>query len=234
MVTFTITYAGRTIVCHLDQKWRRSLSIQIKPDGTVLVRAPKLLPILVIKKQVEEKASWIYKKLLYFDKHQKTKAPKKYVEGESHHFLGKEYTLKCVVGPKDTVSIDDTSLVVSSTRISPVIVKSLLNRFYHDEGVKILYERFEMATKIFAAKGIIPESLTYKPMKGKWGYCSHDNHICLNPELVKTPIECIDYVIYHELCHVRHHNHGPRFHALQKEMLPDYKLRKKKLDRYGS
>lgn len=234
MKEFTITYARREIRCTLDQKWQRSLSIQIKPDGAVIVRAPKLIPLPLIKKQVEEKASWIYKKLVYIELHGKTKAPKKYIEGESHFFLGKEYSLKCSVSSEDSVQIEGSNIHISSKRISPVIVKSLLNRFYHEEGVKILYERFEIAKKVFAAKNIIPLSLTYKPMKGKWGYCSHDNHICLNPELIKTPFECIDYVIYHELCHVRHHNHGPRFHALQKEMLPDYRLRKKKLDTFGS
>ncbi|MBP9690998.1 M48 family metallopeptidase [Candidatus Woesebacteria bacterium] len=234
MAEISFTYAGREFSCEVDQKWRRSLSIQIRPDGSVLVRAPKIIPLFLVQKQVEEKAAWIYKKVLYFEKHAHTKAPKTYQEGEVHTFLGEKYTLKTVIGENDSVVLNDGTITITSKRISPVIVKSLLSAWYHEQGVKILYERFELACRMFQDKGIVPASLSYKPMKGKWGYCTHDNHISLSPELVKTPLECIDYVVYHELCHVKHHDHGSKFHALQKEMLPDYRLRKKKLDAYGS
>ncbi len=234
MAEISFTYANRVIHCEVDQKWRQSLSIQIRPDGSVLVRAPKIFPLFMVQKQVEEKAAWIYKKVLYFEKHAHTKSPKTFIDGEEHTFLGQGYILKTEVGDRDSVQIEGPNIIITSKRISPVIVKSLLSGWYHERGVTILYERFEIACRMFKDKGIVPKSLTYKSMKGKWGYCTHDNHICLSPELVKTPLECIDYVIYHELCHVKHHDHGPKFHALQKEMLPDYRLRKKKLDAYGS
>jgi len=230
----SFTYANRTIQYHIEKSFRRSLSIHIKPDATVLVRAPKFFPNFMIQKQVEERATWIYKKLIEIEKHTKKIVPKKYKDGEVHYLLGKEYTLKSQTGEIDEVSIQGEYIIITSKRISSVIIKSLLTAWYHEQSIQILYKQYELACAVFAEIGIIPQSLTYKPMRGKWGYCSHDNHICLNPELVKTPLVCIEYVIYHELCHVRHHNHGVRFHALQRKMLPDYKIRKKKLDTFSS
>ncbi len=233
MKQISFVYAGKKIDCQVEYSWRRSTSISIKPDGRVLVRAPKLVPLVMIEKLVKDRASWIFKKVQYFEQHATKKQEKEYVDGEIHHYLGKEYRLKIEELPEDSVKINVNTLHVTTKRPSPRIVKTLVKAWYHEQGIKTLYERYESACRIFAEEGIFPKSLTYKPMRGKWGTCSHDDHVCLNPELIKTPLECVDYVVYHELCHVRHHNHGSGFHRLMQKMMPDWKKRKKILDTYG-
>ena len=233
MKHINFSYAGKKIDCQIEYSWRRSTSISIKPDGRVLVRAPKLVPLLIIEKLIQEKASWIYKKVRFFEQHATKKVDKEYVEGEIHHYLGKEYTLVIRESANDSVHIIGNTLHVGTKRPSSRIVKTLVKAWYHEQGVATLYERYNLACRVFEKVGIVPKSLTYKPMKGKWGTCSHDDHVCLNPDLIKTPLECVDYVVYHELCHVRHHNHGPGFHKLMQKMMPDWKKRKKILDTYG-
>ncbi len=233
MKQISFTYAGKIIDCKVEYSWRRSTSIAITPTQGVVVRAPKLIPLPVIEKLVKDKAAWIYKKLLYFEQHATKKTEKQYIQGEVHHYMGRELLLDIKKGEKDAVGIENNLLIVRTIRPSVRIVKTLVKGWYHEQGVKTLYERYDRACQIFGAVGIYPKSLTYKPMKGKWGTCSHDNHICLNPDLIKTPVECIDYVVYHELCHVKHHNHGRRFHQLMLKMMPDWKKRKKILDSYG-
>lgn len=218
----------------LEKSWRKSLSISFDRNGNVIIKSPKLYPKALIEKFLKSKSSWINKKLLYFEKNTEKLSKKEYKKGEVHHYLGKAYSLELVVKEKDNVRIVGDNIVVSSKRVSPAIVKSLLTSWYHTKGAEILSQRYELAKKVFEKMSIYPESLTYKKMKGKWGYCTNDNHIFLNPELVKTPLECIDYVVYHEICHVRHHNHSREFHKLQKKMLPDYKIRKKKLNTFSS
>lgn len=68
-------------------------------------------------------------------------------------------------------------------------------------------------------------------MEKRWGSCTNDGLILLNPELVAAPIDCIDYVIIHELCHLKEHSHNQRFYNLLSKILPDYTKSKKKLDR---
>jgi len=233
MAAASFTYAGKKIDYTVEYSWRRSTSISIKPDGLVLVRAPKLVPLIMIEKIVRERASWIYNKVLFFEKHATKKQEKEYVEGEVHHYLGRELKLRIQVGGSDSVTIDQQTLQVVTPRISTRIVKTLVKAWYHEQGVKTLYERYNLACLVFEKVGIYSKSLTYKPMRGKWGTCSHDDHVCLNPDLIKTPLECVDYVVYHELCHVKHHNHGRGFHQLMSKMMPDWRKRKKLLDTYG-
>lgn len=233
MATISFIYAGKKIECQVDYSFRRSTSIHIKPDGQVLVKAPKLVPLFMIERIVKERASWIYRKVLFIEKHVTKKEIKEYVDGEIHHFLGKELRLRIKEGIQDSVEVQEGTLLVKTQRPTTRIVRTLVKAWYHEQGVKTLYERYERACKPFAAVHIYPKSLTYKPMRGKWGTCSHDDHVCLNPDLIKTPLECIDYVVYHELCHVKHHNHGAGFHSLMQKMMPDWKKRKKLLDTYG-
>jgi hypothetical protein len=67
-------------------------------------------------------------------------------------------------------------------------------------------------------------------MKKRWGSLSHNGLLTLNTDLIRAPKACIDYVITHELCHLKHHNHGPNFYRLLEKMMPDWERRKTQLE----
>ena len=69
-------------------------------------------------------------------------------------------------------------------------------------------------------------------MRSQWGSCSLSGRISLNTHLVKTPPRLAEYVVLHELCHLRHHDHSPRFYALMERYMPDWRVRRSELDRY--
>jgi len=239
MKIIELAYGGKKIKCHLSYDWNGSIRLAVKKNGEVHIKAPHLIPEMMIKSFLKQKARWIYRHYTFHKLHDDSLSPKEYKEGEIHFFMGERYQLSIKKGDKESVllseanSLSEKQMIVSTARPSSVLIRSIIRAWYHEQGVKILFDRFQKAKEPFSRIGIVPESLTYKRMRGKWGTCAHDGAICLNPELIKTPLECIDYVVYHELCHVRHHNHGNGFHALMTQMMPDWKVRRKKLNHFS-
>ena len=79
--------------------------------------------------------------------------------------------------------------------------------------------------------GLKPQGLVVRWMTKRWGSCMKDGRIILNPELVKAPTACIDYVIFHELSHLKHHNHGKGFYRLLEQLMPDWVKWKARLEK---
>lgn len=229
--SYTVFIDGK-IKCDVTLSLRSSISLKLFKNGKIILRAPFFTPKFIIQKFIENKKPLILEKIVETQNKLNTKHEKKYIEGESHFFLGKKLLLKIKIDNFEKVAIEDTFLIVTSKRYSPIIIKNSVINFFHEEGIRIIYERYKIIKKIFENEKIAPSLFSYKKMKGKWGYCTSDNAIFINPELVKTPIECIDYVIAHEFCHIKHHNHGKYFKALQKKMLPDFKNRVKLLRQF--
>lgn len=232
MHNYSFMYAGSEITYEVQRGFRRTIAISITDSRGVVVRAPHLIPHGHIHAFVLEKASWIYKKIQFLRLHAPTRKKLLYEVGELQPYLGKSYSLQLFVAPIKTVQIHEQEIHVSLPRVSPPLVKNALSHWYLEEASRILTARYHEALPLFKIHAVVPASLIVKRMRGKWGSCSHDNHILLNSELIKTPLACIDYVIYHELCHVRHHDHSPRFHRFMTTVMPDWRSRKKILAAY--
>ena len=85
--------------------------------------------------------------------------------------------------------------------------------------------------KQFSAYGVTPQSLNIKKMEKRWGFCTSNGHIYLNPRLICAPRACIEYVITHELCHLVYRKHNPDFYALLSKEMPHWERWKNKLER---
>jgi hypothetical protein len=110
-------------------------------------------------------------------------------------------------------------------------VKELVDEWYRAKASNIFTERLLACQKLVAKVNIQYEGNIYlRTMKTRWGSCSKDAKITLNPELVAASKECIDYVITHELCHLKQHNHGRAFFNLLTAVMPDWEKRKEKLE----
>jgi len=102
--------------------------------------------------------------------------------------------------------------------------EKLLLNWFREMSLKIFKERFPECTKVSAVIGITKEPVwKVKIMTRRWGSCTKEGNIYLNPKLVTAPKVCIDYVIFHELCHTKEHNHSSRFYALLSRVYPDWK-----------
>lgn len=214
------------------------IAIHVHPDGTVEVDAPEGASPEHIRTAVRKRARWLTTHVENIRERQRDVLPRRYVSGESHYYLGRRYVLKVILlnaseidsGMKPSVKLKGGQLQVRTKNRDQETVKKLLNEWYRMHA-RANFER-RLAVLIdrtpWVRKNIPPIKLI--TMKKNWGSCSPSGSIVLNPHLVKAPRGCIDYVLLHELCHLKEHNHSKHFFRLMDRVCDGWVDTKRRLD----
>ncbi len=235
-MTSSIQFGSKQIVFHLEYSNRKSLGITVKPDLSVLVKAPVDIALEKVKEKLRKKAPWIIRQqsfFLYF--HPKT-PERKYISGETHLYLGRQYQLQVksekLIVKSEAVKLKGRFLEVNSLVKSNV--KNLIEEWYFarakDKFQQIAQPLFEEFVKKHNLS-LFTFHLSLRNMPTRWGSCTPKGKIILNPELIKAPRGCIEYVIIHELCHLVHHDHTQKFIDLQTKEMKDWEKWKMKLEK---
>jgi len=213
---------------------RATLAISVHPDLSVTVRAPHETSIETIRQFVHRRGGWISKVWRDFEQYLPKQPERRYISGETHRYLGRQYRLKIEQGDADSVKCSRGYLWVS-TKIepSPEHAKALLEEWYRNHARVVFHERLQACYQRVQREGISFPDMLIRKMVSRWGSCSSNGRITLNLALIKAPKECIDYVIIHELCHFKVKHHGPKFWKLLHRLMPDFEERRKKLHLYG-
>ncbi len=199
---------------------RRTLGISVLPDTSVIVRVPYLTSGKTIERIVREKMAWIIKHRDNYRKNQGLKKSRLFADGEMHLYRGNEYLLRLVVrAPHDVplryVRLSDNTIEARViTGADEAFVKRLLYAWYKNEALRVLPLLFNEVIEKFEDQHFKPSGLVIRTMKRRWGSCSSRGIVTLSTELIKLPDRYIEYVIIHELCHLRHHNHGSGYYRL--------------------
>lgn len=224
-----IQYGSRTIDFRLEYSGRKSLGITVTPAMEVLVKAPIDTPIEKVKEILKKKASWIIKQQSFFlSFHPKTPA-RKFVGGESHLYLGRQYRLKILPGKSESVKLKGHFIEVETSNKHEV--KKLVIDWYLKNAKTKFHTIAKPLIDKFTKYKVVPSSIILREMETRWGSCTPKGKIILNPELIKAPKGCIEYVIIHELCHLIHHNHTQKFIDLQTKEMKDWEKWKIKLEK---
>ena len=226
----SVNYGSQKIECEVSFSSRKTLAISVYPDLHIEVKAPENAKEEDIKERVKKKARWITRQIDYFESFLPRTPERKYVSGETHRYLGKQYQLKVILAEKESVKMQTGYIVVRGWDTSPIRVRQLLTRWYYNHAKRKIDERYQDILPSFKKYGLEPKEIRFKRMTSRWGSCNVKQAIVLNPELIKAPVRCIDYVITHELCHVKHHNHGTKFYQMMDIMMPDWKKWKQRLE----
>ncbi|MDQ6989528.1 MAG: SprT family zinc-dependent metalloprotease, partial [Mariprofundaceae bacterium] len=141
--------------------------------------------------------------------------------------------LKVVHSDINQVKLNRGMFMIESTNTSPEKIKSLLESWYKEHARAIFQKYLILIVSNIGWLETAPP-MTIRQMKKQWGSCSISGRISLNWNLVKAPTYCIAYVITHELCHLKEHNHSKRFYALQELHYPNWKPIKAKLDQMAN
>jgi predicted metal-dependent hydrolase len=224
------------IVYSLVRSRRRTVGISVHPDGTVVVRAPLRATREAIRRFVGEKAGWIEAARRRMAARPPEPAPPGYESGEPHRFLGRPCRLVVSRGRSDAVELLVGCLCVTvSGEPSPPRVKALLEGWYRERAGTVFAERLAFWRARMAGERIPDPELRIRRMTSRWGSCSVGaGRVNLNLWLVREPVELIDYVVVHELCHFKVKSHGPGFWALVARFLPDWADRRRRLNAGGA
>ena len=213
----------------LEFSGRKTLGITITPDAEVLVKAPTATPIDKIKEKVKKKAPWIIRQQRFFLTFHPKTTVRKFIGGETHLYLGRQYRLKIFESETESVKLKGSFLEIATTNNSRV--KQLVIEWYSQNAKRKFQSIAEPLINRFRKRQVTPSSIVLKEMPTRWGSCTPRGKIILNPELIKAPRGCIEYVIIHELCHLVHHDHTQKFIELQTREMPDWEKWKMKLER---
>lgn len=207
------------------------LAIHVEPDGRVLVDAPEATPLDAVLTAVKKRSRWICQHVDAARERLAHVLPREYVSGESLHYLGRRYRLKVVIhadASPDT-RMRGGFIVVTVPEQSPTMIRTALDAWFRLRARELFADRLAaVAAPLRWVKQTPPTRLQF--MKVQWGSCSPAGRITLNPLLVKAPREYIDYVLLHELCHLLHHNHSPKFYKTLDRHMPLWRVIKEKLD----
>ena len=201
----------------------------LPPDGRVRVSAPTQLTDEAITMFVRTKLGWIKKQQEKFQQ-QPRQSERQYVSGETLYVWGKQYFLQVEYSYKGnalTLSGDKAILTVRKES-SPKQRESFVNEWYRNllkQEVAKYLPKWEKTTGLYCS------SWQSKYLTTKWGTCNPTSKkIWLNLQLAKKPIECLEYVILHELAHLKVHNHGPEFTAILDQYMPYWREHKRRLN----
>lgn len=229
----SITWGNIEIPYRYYYSHRKTIGISVHPDLSVTVRAPNDTSIEKIREFVHRRAGWIRRTWKDFEQYLPKQPERRYIGGETHRYLGRQYRLKIEQGNTDSVKCLRGFLWVTiKGDISPERTKALLHDWYRHHAKEIFLERLMACHKRLQREGIPLPNLLIRKMVSRWGSYSSRGHITLNLALIKTPKECIDYVIIHELCHHKVKHHNPKFWKLLHRVMPDFEGRRKKLNLY--
>lgn len=229
-MTYELAYGPETI--RYQVQWvptRRTLGIEVHPDQSVVVRAPVGCAEEVISARVKKRAAWISRQITDFQRYSPRTPQRQYVSGETHLYLGRQYRLKVMMGELASVRMTRGQLIVTlPERGDPDRVKAMLHRWYLDRARLVFGEVLDQCLPRF--KEHQRPRLIVRAMQSRWGSLSQAGSMTLNANLVRAPRACIEYVVTHELCHLRHHDHDANFYRLLGRVMPDWEPRKRRLE----
>ncbi len=213
---------------------RKSLSLTVMPDLQIMLKCPLNADKERIDIFLHRKWFWLEKQLNFFRKYQRKKYKREFISGEGYLYLGKQYKLEVIRGDKDEVLMKKGKFFVSTTRNlkNGAHTKKLLDAWYQAKTENIFRERYTEITSLFEYKQL--PVLRIKKMEKRWGSYLQSRTVVLNPDLIFSSKDCIDYVITHELCHARYKKHDKRFYSLLDEKMPRWQEIKDKLEIIGA
>lgn len=199
---------------------RKTMSLKVARQG-VTIRMPSRLPVSFAQDFIDQKSSWIKAKLYQHAQHPVFE--RQFVNGETVLFLGQSYSLQFKnAQSKPQISIVGNTIICHARldKITKTAIRAAFIGWYKQQAQSYLTER---SNKISQQTDLHAHSITVKTYRARWGSCTLSGHIQYNWKLLMAPPDVIDYVIIHELCHTKHHNHSATFWHLVETYMPDYR-----------
>lgn len=229
-----VSFGRATISFEVKYSTRKTLSISVNPDLSVVVTAPRGKDIGPIKARIRKRAPWILKQQNFFEAFLPPASPRKYVSGETHFYLGRQYRIKVIKSDHEEVKLIGGFIQVwQNGNSSAQRVQSLLDGWLLTRARKRFGEVLEKCHAELLRRSVPLPALRIRKMTRRWGSCTN-RAIYVNRDLIKAPSHCIDYVLTHELCHLKYRRHNKNFYELMTRVMPDWEQRKARLEKISA
>ena len=212
---------------------KKSILLTVR-DGCVAILAPQRVSDAEIRELIARKAAWLRRKIANHTE-AKRLTTRAFVDGETFLFLGERYPLQVRDGPKARAELKAGVFIVHvlrshSTERHARSIRAAFLRWYKAEAATLIEDRVRQ----YAARMMLsPGQVSFRDYKSMWGKCTSDGDLTFNWKLVMAPLDIVDYVVVHELAHLRFLNHSAEFWSVVETAIPDYRLRRKWLKDHG-
>jgi len=216
---------------------RKTIGIQVRRDGQVIVAAPPLVPVFYLKRLLRKKAAWVQRKLAINVERSEQQAAKNYNNGTEVLFLSERYYLQ--LNAVDVSCLDTENSILHLAVIGhgqqKAGIMAALEAWYRDQALMIFKQRCGHFSGRWGCERTVcePATIGIKGYKTRWGSCHTDGRIYFNWRLVMASMAVIDYVVAHEMAHLLHKNHSPLFWQQVEALFPDYREPRAWLRRNG-
>lgn len=221
----THTYLDETINFNIIYKKRKTMGIYIDVYGAIELRVPRDTSDEQVFKLLEKKWKWILLKVKEIKKRTSGHIEKTYTPGETFLYLGQSYPIKIIEDheiEKDQVEFKDNQLNICVSLHNDEKIKQALHRFYYKQCKTLVEKRIRLYQPNFKVK---PRGFRIANNKSNWGTCDSSFQLSFNWKLAMAPLDVIDYVVIHEMCHMVHLNHDRSFWRLVGKLMPDYEIK---------
>lgn len=229
---YQIKYGNRIIDFDIDFNERKHLEISVLPDLSVKVNAPNGESLEKVVQTVKKRASWISKQQNYFEEIVPEFAPRKYISGETHRYLGRQYRLKITESSDEKVKLKSGYFYIDTKNKNDAEnIKKILDAWYLEHAKIKFKQRLNVCYEKIRKHNVDFPKIQIRKMTKRWGSFTKTGDIILNLEIIKTPLQYIDYVIMHELCHAKYYSHDKNFYKLLNDLMPDWQDKKARLEK---
>ncbi len=209
---------------------RATLAISVLPDGILQIVAPRLARESDIVAKVGKRLRWIVRQRTAFADMNRERVPLRYESGATHRYLGRQYRLKVSRGSPPSVRLVQGYFQISTPTGSASEVRSALNVWLRAKALEQFSARVAKWESWCSARKYPKPRVRLLRMPKRWGSAHRDGRILLNPDLVKAPAICVEYVIAHEICHLKHPYHDRAFFQLLGHVFPNWRAVKARLE----
>lgn len=227
-----VNYGKSTLNIEVEFLERKRLSITVHPDLNITAKAPINTDKHNLENRLQKRASWIARQLAYFEQYHPQQPERQYISGESHWYIGRQYRLRIRTGDRSKVRLIGRYFEIETP--SPdnrQAIQKLMQKWYLDHAKHLIKKQLREWLPVFERWKISEPEIQFRRMQKRWGSLTPAGTLLFNTELVKAPLQCVDYVIVHELCHLIYPHHDNRYFQLLERIMPDWKRWKERLER---
>jgi len=220
-------FGGEIRIDRLIRSKRKTISLEVRPDGSLIVRAPMLTMPGQIEALVKRKQSWIREKQAFVYRRSLESPAKDFIPGEEFLYLGNSYILEIVSDQEKSLILRKNFCLSSSASED---AKQVFEAWYKERASHVIQDRVDLLSR---QNGFVYQRVRLTSAKTRWGSCGPQGSLNFSYRLVMAPLGIIDYVVVHELVHLKDRSHSKTFWSEVEKLMPDYQRRIKWLKANG-